>query len=516
MFGLLKNKLSSFISSLTGREQKKAEEESRRADIFSSAPESEQKLAQAAEKEKLIAKPEEAKPQQKEKIEAKSEVKNIEPKKSETPEIKAEISKAAPKKEENAPEAKAEPKTEAKAEMKKLEQAAEPAPAVQIPIEAKPSAQKPAEKTEPIPIEPKQKGIELRVPRPPEPEKKKGIFESLTGVFSKKEEKKFEPSLERLSKASASERRIEAKPGIISQLKSAFSSTVEISEGDVADLLDGLELSLLESDVAYEVSVSLAQDLRKKLVGKRIEKGKLQEEVQSTVRSVLVDAMTSQKAFVLAKRLATFEKPAKILFIGPNGAGKTTTMAKLAHQLMGGGLRVVFSASDTFRAAAIEQTEEHAGRLGIKVIKGKYGQDPASVGFEAISYAKAHGVDVVMIDSAGRQDTNQNLLDELKKIVRVCKPDLKIYIGESIGGNAVIEQIRAFDLAAGLDGVILTKLDCDAKGGTAISVTRATGIPVLFVGTGQRYEDLIPFSPSGIAEDILSEGQKPSHGLANT
>lgn len=468
MFGLLKNKLSGFVSSLIGRGEKKAEEE-------------EKKLAEAAEKEK------ESKRQQEKKIEIEKE---------EMPETK--IEKKPEKKIEIAPEPKPEKKTEVPKEAPGKEEAKFGQKPAETPLEIRQTA-------EPKPAAAAEKTAELPHEKKPEPERKRGIFESIAEVFSKKGGKEFEPSFERLSKAaSAGERKIEAKRGIVSQIKSAFSDTVEISEGDVADLLDGLELSLLESDVAYEVSVSLTQELRKKLVGRRIPKGRLQQEVQSTVREVLVDAMTSQKAFALAERLSTFEKPAKILFIGPNGAGKTTTMAKLAHQLMQTGMRVVFSASDTFRAAAIEQTEEHAGRLGIKVVKGKYGQDPASVGFEAISYAKAHGIDVVMIDSAGRQDTNQNLLDELKKIVRVCKPDLKIYIGESIGGNAVIEQIRAFDSAVGLDGAILTKLDCDAKGGTAISVTKATGIPVLFVGVGQRYEDLVPFSPGQIAEDIVN------------
>ena len=138
------------------------------------------------------------------------------------------------------------------------------------------------------------------------------------------------------------------------------------------------------------------------------------------------------------------------------------------------------------------------------MVKSKYGADPASVAFDAINFARSHAIDVVLIDSAGRQDTNANLLAELKKISRVAKPDLKIYVGESIGGNALIDQVRAFDEAIGIDGAILTKLDCDAKGGTAISITRATGIPVLFLGVGQRYEDLVPFDARKIAHEIMT------------
>ena len=236
----------------------------------------------------------------------------------------------------------------------------------------------------------------------------------------------------------------------------------------------------------------------------RVPKGKVEEKTREAIQGVLASVMTSERKFDMVARVRSLEKPAKILFVGPNGAGKTTTMAKVAHMLMQSGMTVVFSASDTFRAAAIEQTEVHAGRLGVKVVKSKYGADPASGAFKAVSFARAHNIDVVLIDSAGRQDTNANLLDELKKISRVAKPDIKIYIGESIGGNSLIDQVRAFDEAIGMDGAILTKIDCDAKGGTALSLTKSTGIPVLYLGVGQAYADLIPFEPEKIAQEIMS------------
>ncbi|HQT45200.1 MAG TPA: signal recognition particle-docking protein FtsY, partial [Candidatus Micrarchaeota archaeon] len=197
-------------------------------------------------------------------------------------------------------------------------------------------------------------------------------------------------------------------------------------------------------------------------------------------------------------------KPFKILFVGPNGSGKTTTMAKLANAFMKEGKTVVFAACDTFRAAAIEQLEVHASRLNVKVIKNQYGSDPASVAYDAVKHAQSNNIDIVLIDSSGRQDTNANLIAELKKMERVVRPDAKIYIGESLAGNAVIAQVSAFKEAIGIDGVILTKLDCDPKGGSAISITKATGVPIIFVGTGQKYDDIKKFKADEIADEMVA------------
>ncbi|MEM4348491.1 MAG: signal recognition particle-docking protein FtsY [Candidatus Anstonellaceae archaeon] len=299
-------------------------------------------------------------------------------------------------------------------------------------------------------------------------------------------------------------RQLEPKLSLQSSIKAIFSDHITLSEQEISSLADEFELSLLEADVEYGVSNEISAQLKTKLSNLKIPKGQIGAKTREVVAEVLQAVMTSDRKFDLVQRVKALPKPAKILFVGPNGAGKTTTMAKIAKKLMDAGLSVVFSASDTFRAAAIEQTEAHASKLGIKAIKNKYGSDPASVAFDAINFAKAHNIDVVLIDSAGRQDTNVNLLSELKKIVRIAKPDIKIYVGESIGGNAMIEQIRAFDQAIGIDGAILTKLDCDAKGGTAISVVKATGIPILFVGVGQSYSDLIDFDPNKIAKEIMN------------
>ena len=200
------------------------------------------------------------------------------------------------------------------------------------------------------------------------------------------------------------------------------------------------------------------------------------------------------------------EAPFRILFLGPNGAGKTTTIAKIAYLLTANSLTCVISASDTLRAAAIEQTAFHAEKLGIRAIKGNYGSDPASIAFDAIAHAKAHNIDAVLMDSAGRQETNKSLIEELRKISRVTKPDMKIFIGESIAGNSLLDQVKALNEAVKIDGIILTKLDCDAKGGNTISLLSELDIPILFFGTGEHYNDLMPYSAEFIIDNVMPAG----------
>ena len=178
-------------------------------------------------------------------------------------------------------------------------------------------------------------------------------------------------------------------------------------------------------------------------------------------------------------------------------------MAKIAYNFKKNGITCVLSASDTFRAAAIEQTEHHANKVGVPVIKSTYGADPASIAFDAIAYAKARGIHAVLIDSAGRQETNKNLINEMQKMVRVAKPDLTIFVGESIAGNQLSEQIKEFNKFMSIDGIILTKLDADAKGGNAISIAHVTGIPLLYLGTGESYDALVPYTPDFIVNAIL-------------
>ena len=195
-------------------------------------------------------------------------------------------------------------------------------------------------------------------------------------------------------------------------------------------------------------------------------------------------------------------KPYVIAFFGINGSGKTTSIAKLASMLKEKNISCVLAAGDTFRAASIEQLQLHADKVGVKLIRHTYGSDPAAVAFDAIKHAKAKGIDAVLIDTAGRMHSNQNLIDEMKKIIRVAKPDLKIFVGESITGNDCVEQAKTFNEAVGIDGIILAKADIDEKGGAAVSVSYITKKPILYLGVGQEYDDLQEFEPEVVVKGL--------------
>ncbi|MCL5100422.1 MAG: signal recognition particle-docking protein FtsY [Candidatus Marsarchaeota archaeon] len=298
-----------------------------------------------------------------------------------------------------------------------------------------------------------------------------------------------------------------AKVGISTKIKSVLVGKVKISENDVEPFIEKLHLELLQSDVNYEAAEKILSAIKRDLTGKTIESRNIETELYSMIKnSILSVLMKSSNVDLL--QLASNSKnngetPFKILFIGPNGAGKTTTMAKIAEMFMENNLTCLLSASDTFRAAAIEQTAIHAQKLGIEVVKGAYGSDPSSIAFDAIAHAKARGIDVVLIDSAGRQETNKSLIEELKKMNRVAKPNLKLFVGESITGNSLLEQVKEFNNAIGIDGIILTKLDCDAKGGNTLSILSETSIPILYFGTGEGYNDLIRYDPNFIINNIF-------------
>ncbi|HLC48386.1 MAG TPA: signal recognition particle-docking protein FtsY [Candidatus Norongarragalinales archaeon] len=304
------------------------------------------------------------------------------------------------------------------------------------------------------------------------------------------------------------ERDLKPRMGIFSKLKGFLGADVQIGESETKELFDQLEMALLESDVSYMTAQALVHDLKGRLVGKRVKAGKIQEEVKKEIAFALASILqTSKSDFYSQIEMAKADGklPFIVLFLGPNGMGKTTTIAKVAHNLKKRGLSSVISASDTFRAAAIEQSMHHGEKLGIKVIKHKYGADPAAVAFDAIHHAKAHKIDVVLIDTAGRQDTNLNLLAEMQKIVRVVKPDIKVFIAEAIAGTSLVNQVKAFNEKMGLDGIILTKLDCDAKGGGSLSIAYECKLPVYFVGTGQGYDDLLEFNENWIVKNIMAE-----------
>ncbi len=305
------------------------------------------------------------------------------------------------------------------------------------------------------------------------------------------------------------EKHHEKKPtvGTATKIKGIFIRNMHLKEGDIDPFISALKIGLLESDVNYDVVEKLTDEIRKDMLSRSISSRGLDNEIRQIIREsiqkILAKRSGSDLLEVAKEKKTAHELPLKILFIGPNGAGKTTTMAKIANMFITNGFTCVMSASDTFRAAAIEQTTFHADKLGIRVVKGAYGSDPASIAFDAIAHAKAHNVDVVLMDSAGRQETNKSLVEELKKIARVTKPDLKIFIGESIAGNSLLDQVKALNEAVSIDGIILTKLDCDAKGGNTISLLSELSIPILFFGIGEKYNDLMPYDPDFIIDNIL-------------
>jgi fused signal recognition particle receptor len=294
------------------------------------------------------------------------------------------------------------------------------------------------------------------------------------------------------------------------KIKSAFLGTIKLNDAEIGNFLDVLKISMLESDVSYNTTEYFLEDLDSKLREKQINSKRIREELTETVREALLSVLESAPSKINVDQFVKIRKdskeiPVKILFLGPNGAGKTTTIAKLAHHFKSKNISTVLSASDTFRAAAIEQIEHHAKKIGVHVIKSNYGADPASIAFDAIAYAKAHNMDLVLIDSAGRQETNKSLMSEVQKIVRVAKPDITIFVGESTAGNQIAEQIKEFNKFVKIDGIILTKLDSDAKGGGVISISHTTGIPVLFFGMGESYDALVPYDPKIILDAILPE-----------
>ncbi len=284
-------------------------------------------------------------------------------------------------------------------------------------------------------------------------------------------------------------------------------TTTELKTEKLRPILEDFKLDLIGNDVAISVADHICEEMEKRLDGvqvKRLEDRK--EIVRKNLREVLLEVLTTNQEIDLWDMLDKKKKvnePYVILFVGINGTGKTTTIAKVAKLLMKSGYSVVLACSDTYRAGSIEQLEEHAKRLGIRMIKHKYGADAAAVAYDAVNHAKAHGVNAVLIDTAGRIQTNRNLMNELEKIKRVITPDLTILTVDSLTGNDAVMQAEEFHKRVGIDGTVLTKVDADVKGGSALSVTYATGKPIIFIGTGQKYEDLKEFKPEQFTEMIV-------------
>ncbi len=281
----------------------------------------------------------------------------------------------------------------------------------------------------------------------------------------------------------------------------------ELKGQDLENVLDEFQLSLIENDVAVSVAEFVSNELKEKLKDAQFARftdprARVRVILQGILLSVLERA-GSLDIFSFVDNKKAAGEPAIIVFIGINGTGKTTSIAKLAYILQKKKRSVILAASDTYRSGSIEQLEEHARRVGVRLIKHQYGADPAAVAFDAVNYAKAHSINAVLIDTAGRMQTNKNLLEEMRKIVRVTNPDLTILVVDALTGNDAVEQGKIFSEAVKIDGIILAKLDADVKGGSAISLSYIMGKPVALVGTGQKYDDLEPFQPEAIVKNIM-------------
>ena len=283
--------------------------------------------------------------------------------------------------------------------------------------------------------------------------------------------------------------------------------TTELKVEQLHPILEDFKLNLIENDVAVPVADHICGEMEKRLEGiqvKRLEDRK--EIVKRNLHEILLGILTANEKISLlenVERKRKMNEPYSVLFVGINGTGKTTSIAKVAKFLMRKGYSVVLACSDTYRAGSIEQLEEHSKRLGVRMIKHKYGADPAAVAYDAISHAKARGINAVLIDTAGRIQTDRNLMNELAKIKRVIDPDVTILTVDALTGNDAVMQAEEFHKSVGIDATILTKVDADVKGGAALSVTYATRKPIVFIGTGQKYEDLRDFDPEQFTQMIL-------------
>lgn len=348
-------------------------------------------------------------------------------------------------------------------------------------------------------------------PRITKPDKKSKTKKGKPGKPEKTGKKDIDESKEKSTDESKEGVDESAEEMERSQDESGFLSFVRhktISEKDVDDILFELEMSLLEGDVALEVAEQIINSVKEDLVGKKI---KRRSDVAEFTRNALKKAISkildveSQDIEQLIALKRKQGEPLKIMFVGINGTGKTTTIAKVATYFINKGYKPVIAASDTFRAGAIEQLTHHADKIGVKIIKHKKGADPAAVAFDAVEHARAQGKELVLVDTAGRMQTNTNLMDEMKKIKRVINPDLILFVGDALTGNDAVEQARKFDEAVGVTGIILTKADADAKGGAALSIGHVINKPIIFLGTGQSYSDIMEFKPDWMVEQVFGE-----------
>ena len=442
--------------------------------------------------DKFTKKVEEESPE--EEVEVKKEV-EVKPE-----EVKEEVA-VEEKVEESKEEVKEEPKEEPKEKVK--EEVVEEIPElIEEPEPEAPKAKEPKE-------EPKEKVKEEVEEEIPEIIKEKEeVEEEIPEIIEEAPKIKEEPAqkVEKKPEVKVEKPKVEEKVEEEPKKKGFFSfitekiKTKKISESQFEELFWDLELAMLENNVAVEVIEKIKADLKKELTENPVPRGKVEETVLNSLKKS-VSELFDVESFDLLE-MSKQKKPFVVCFVGINGSGKTTSIAKVAHMLLQNNLSVVLAAADTFRAAAIDQLQLHADKLGVKLIKHNYGSDAAAVAFDAVKHAEAKNKDVVLIDTAGRLHSDHNLVEEMKKIVRVSKPDKIIFVGESITGNDCTEQAQKFDEAVGVDGIILSKADVDEKGGAAISVSYVTKKPILYLGMGQEYPDLEPFDKNKLIASL--------------
>jgi len=281
----------------------------------------------------------------------------------------------------------------------------------------------------------------------------------------------------------------------------------ELKDERLDSILWDFKTVLLENDVALSVAEHICDELKDKIQGMKVPRfSNSREQLEAILFDILIDTLKTEDEIdllSLASKKKELKEPIILLFVGINGTGKTTTIAKVGKYFMDNGYSVVFACSDTYRAGSIEQLEEHARRLGIRMIKHSYGSDATAVAYDAVAHAKARAVNSILIDTAGRMETNKNLMDELSKIKRVINPDLTILVVDALTGNAAVDQAEEFNKSIKIDGTILTKVDADVKGGACLSVVYVTKKPIIFVGTGQKYADLQKFEAEKFAKALL-------------
>ena len=297
---------------------------------------------------------------------------------------------------------------------------------------------------------------------------------------------------------------------IFSRWREGLSRTSKAAFGQIASILgtseitdetwDDLEATLIQADLGIETASSVLEDLKRLT---RAEGWTRSDELFSALKAELRSRLIQPPAISLN------DKPTVILVVGVNGSGKTTTIAKLSAKFVGEGKKILLGAADTFRAAAVDQLQVWGDRLNVEVIAGAPESDPGAVAFSAVQAGVARGVDIVMVDTAGRLHTRFNLMEELKKVNRVVGKALPgaphqvwLVLDATTGQNA-LQQARSFKEAVNVSGVILTKLDSSARGGMAFAIQRQLGLPILFAGLGEKPEDLTPFDPDAFVDGIL-------------